>query len=58
MATFFGYKRLTTIDDWRGLAGEDKWVPGRSAYELAHAWQPAGGLHVRSAGCPRSTPTH
>lgn len=44
MAVFYGYKRLTTIDDWRGLAGDDKWVPGRSAYELAHAWQLAGGL--------------
>jgi len=44
MATFFGYKRLTTVDDWRGLAGENKWVPRRSAYELAHAWQAAGGL--------------
>ncbi len=47
MAVFFGYKRLTSIDDWRGLAGEDKWVPGRSAYELAHAWQPAGGLPTK-----------
>lgn len=44
MAVFFGYKRLTSVDDWRGLAGEDKWVPRRSAYELAHAWQAAGGL--------------
>jgi hypothetical protein len=43
MALFFGYKRLATIDDWRGLAGEDNWVPAHSAYELAHAWQPAGG---------------
>ncbi len=44
MAVFFGYKHLTRPEDWRGLAGEDKWVPGRSAYELAHAWQAAGGL--------------
>jgi hypothetical protein len=50
MAVFFGYKRLTTIDDWRGLAGEDKWVPGRSAYELAHVWQPAGGLPAEVHG--------
>jgi hypothetical protein len=44
MTIFYGYKRLTTVDDWRGLAGEDKWVPTRSAYELAHCWQQFGGL--------------
>lgn len=44
MALFYGYKRLTKADDWQGLAGADKWVPTRSAYELAHSWQPAGGL--------------
>ena len=44
MNIFYGYKRLTTVDDWRGLAGEDKWVPMRSAYELAHCWQQFGGL--------------
>jgi hypothetical protein len=44
MATLFGYKRLATVDDWRGLAGDDKWVPTRSAYELAHCWHQFGGL--------------
>lgn len=44
MTTFYGYKRLKTVDDWRGLAGGDKWVPSRSAYELAHCWQQFGGL--------------
>lgn len=44
MTTFYGYKRLRTADDWRGLAGEDKWVPSRSAYELAHCWSRHGGL--------------
>lgn len=44
MTTFYGYKRLTTVDDWRGLAGEDKWVPTRSAYELAHCWHQSRGL--------------
>ncbi len=44
MTTFYGYKRLTTVDDWRGLAGEGKWVPTRSAYELAHCWHQFGGL--------------
>ena len=44
MTIFYGYKRLVTVDDWRGLAGNDKWVPARSAYELAHCWQECGGL--------------
>jgi Domain of unknown function (DUF6946) len=44
LATFYGYRRLTVPDDWAGLAGDGKWVPGRSAFELAHAWQEAGGL--------------
>jgi hypothetical protein len=44
MTSFYGYKRLETADDWRGLAGEDKWVPTRSAYELAHCWHQWGGL--------------
>lgn len=44
MATFYGYKRLVEVDDWKGLAGDNKWVPTRSAYELAHCWQQCGGL--------------
>ncbi len=44
MTIFYGYKRLATVDDWRGLAGDDKWVPTRSAYELAHCWQESGEL--------------
>src|SRR5262249_22905268 len=44
LAVFYGYRRLITVDDWRGLAGDDKWVASRSAYELAHAWQSAGGV--------------
>src|SRR5436305_2685332 len=44
MANFYGYKRLAKVDDWRGLAGDDKWVAGRSAYELAHSWQSSAGL--------------
>ena len=44
MTVFFGHERLTRIEDWQGLAGDGKWVAGRSAYELAHAWQAAGGL--------------
>lgn len=42
VAQFFGYLKLRNPSDWDGLAGA--WVPGRSAYELAHSWQPAGGL--------------
>lgn len=44
MTIFFGYKRLAKFDDWQGLAGADKWVPGRSAYELAHCWHQFKGL--------------
>lgn len=44
MTTFYGYKRLLKVDDWRGLAGPDKWVPARSAYELAHCWHQSGGI--------------
>jgi hypothetical protein len=44
MTTFYGYKRLVSVDDWKGLAGEENWRPTRSAYELAHAWQQARGL--------------
>ncbi len=47
MALFYGYKRLGSVEDWRGLAGDDKWVAGRSAYELAHAWHAAGGLPAK-----------
>jgi hypothetical protein len=44
MAMFFGYQRLTKPEDWKDLAGAGKWVRGRSAHELAHAWQAAGGM--------------
>jgi hypothetical protein len=44
MALLCGYRRLRNPDDWRGLAGSENWVPGRSAHEFAHAWQPNGGL--------------
>jgi hypothetical protein len=51
MTAFYGYKRLATVDDWRGLAGDDKWKPSRSAYELAHCWHQSAGLpaHIASA---------
>ncbi len=44
MAVFYGYKRLERAEDWKGLAGDDKWVPTRSAYELAFAWHGVGGV--------------
>lgn len=44
MTLFYGYKRLGRVDDWKGLAGEDKWVATRSAYELAHCWHECKGL--------------
>jgi hypothetical protein len=44
MATFFGMRRLGGPDQWKGLAGDGKWVPTRSAYELAYAWHGANGI--------------
>lgn len=44
MTYFYGMRRLTRPDDWRGIAGEENWVPAHSAYELAYAWQGAGGI--------------
>lgn len=44
MTQFFGYKRLTTANDWREIVGDDKWRATRSAYELAHCWHQSGGL--------------
>lgn len=41
MAQFFGMTKLSKPEDWKGLAGEDKWKATRSAYELAYAWQGA-----------------
>lgn len=44
MTTFYGFKKLTNVEDWRGLAGANKWVPSRSAYELAQCWHQSRGL--------------
>src|SRR4051812_16460815 len=52
MTTFFGMRKLGGADDWKGIAGEDKWKATRSAYELAYAWHGAGkrGIPVGIAG--------
>jgi hypothetical protein len=44
MAHFYGMLKLGNPDAWKGLAGEDRWKPTRSAYELAYAWQGSGGI--------------
>lgn len=44
MAQFFGMLKLGSPEAWKGLAGEGKWVPSRSAYELAYSWHGANGL--------------
>ena len=44
MTVFFGTKRLTKLEDWRDIVGKKKWKKDYSAYELAYAWQTAGGL--------------
>jgi hypothetical protein len=45
--TVFGYKKLTELDDSREIVGADKWVPTRSAYELAHKWHHAPSMPPR-----------
>jgi len=47
MAHFYGMLKLGSPEAWKGLAGEDKWKASRSAYELAYAWQGAGGIPLR-----------
>ncbi|MFI5304038.1 MAG: DUF6946 family protein [Nitrospiria bacterium] len=44
MTVFFGSKRLSNLEDWKGIVGEKKWKKGYSAYELAYAWQTAVGI--------------
>lgn len=44
MTQFYGMRRLNKAEDWKGFAGEDNWVPTRSAFEVAHAWHEAGGF--------------
>jgi hypothetical protein len=44
MTQFYGMRRLHKADDWKGVAGEDNWVPSHSAFELAYAWHGAGGF--------------
>ena len=44
MADFYGVKKLNTTFDWKFVVGEDKWKPGRSAYELSYLWNRSGGL--------------
>jgi hypothetical protein len=44
MAHFYRMLKLGSPADWKGLAGEEKWVPTRSAYEIAHSWHGANGI--------------
>jgi hypothetical protein len=44
MTQFYGMRRLNKAEDWKGFAGEDNWVPTRSAFEIAYAWHDAGGF--------------
>ena len=46
MTSFYGYKRLGTIDDWRTIIGPKNWQPEASAYELAHCWAESGRLPI------------
>ena len=47
MPIFYGVRELGRADHWREVVGGDKWVPGRSAYELAYKWQGCDGLPDR-----------
>lgn len=44
MAHFYGYRRLTRPEDWRGPARAEDWVAKHAAYQLANAWHAAGGI--------------
>lgn len=44
MAHFYGYRRLTKPEDWRGLARAGEGSPNHAVFELAFAWQAAGGI--------------
>src|SRR5262245_24907542 len=44
MARFYGYKRLTKPEDWRGLGDAEGLVDRRAAYEVAAVWQATGGI--------------
>src|ERR1043166_4254767 len=44
MADLYGVKKLNTTLDWQFVVGEDKWRPGRSAYELSDLWNRSGGF--------------
>src|SRR5947207_8169725 len=46
MTSFYGYKRLAKIDDWRAIIGPKNWQPKASAYELAHCWADSGRLPI------------
>lgn len=41
MTLLFGMRRLHNVRDWQSIVEPRHWRPGRSAYELAHKWQPA-----------------
>ena len=44
MAHFYGYRRMTKPEEWRGLAPAEDWVAKHAAYELANSWQAAAGI--------------
>lgn len=44
MTSYFGVKELGRPEDWRAVSGAENWVPGRSAYELAHHWHAGHGF--------------
>lgn len=39
MPQLYGVRNLGNTDDWIPIVGQQNWVPGHSAYELAHRWQ-------------------
>ncbi|HSA55340.1 MAG TPA: hypothetical protein VLE53_06525 [Gemmatimonadaceae bacterium] len=44
MAHFYGFRRLTKAEDWRALARAEDRAANHASYELARAWQGAGGI--------------
>jgi hypothetical protein len=61
MTQFYAVRKLDRVADWKDIVTAKNWVPTRSAYELAHAWQGRRGFPpsirkaLDSAGPPFSS---
>src|SRR6266571_2495499 len=49
MPQFYGVNKIGSISEWQRIIPAEHWVPGRSAYELAHHWHGCDGFPSRVA---------